>query len=112
MSFYFFSSWFCLALLLESYVNEANGKYQSTGVSEYLAICAIVKNEPDIVEWIEYHKRMGVEKFYIYDNNSAPPVINLISNYAKEGLVEYKFQANKKYPTSQIFAYNDCFQSY
>jgi len=32
----------------------------------YLTICAIAKNEaPYFKEWIEWHKNLGVEKFYI-----------------------------------------------
>lgn len=26
----------------------------------YLAIAAILKNEPDIIEWIEFHKLVGI----------------------------------------------------
>jgi hypothetical protein len=34
----------------------------------YVAICAVAKNERDIREWVEYHYRMGIGKFYIFDN--------------------------------------------
>ena len=38
----------------------------------YLTLCAIAKNEGRYLqEWIEYHKMLGVEKFFIYDNESA-----------------------------------------
>lgn len=38
----------------------------------YMAICAIVKNQhKDIREWLEYHRWLGVQKVYIYDNNST-----------------------------------------
>ena len=37
-----------------------------------LSFVAIVKNEaPYIVEWIEFHRLVGVDKFYIYDNESS-----------------------------------------
>lgn len=36
-----------------------------------LSICAIMKDEgPYLVEWLEFHKLVGVEKFYLYDNSS------------------------------------------
>jgi hypothetical protein len=36
-----------------------------------LAVCAIAKNEGAYFkEWLEYHRLVGVEKFYIYDNES------------------------------------------
>lgn len=36
---------------------------------EELAICVVAKEEPDIIEWIEYHLRMGVAKIILYDNS-------------------------------------------
>ncbi len=37
----------------------------------YLTVCAIAKNEGAYFqEWIEWHKNLGVEKFYIYDNET------------------------------------------
>ena len=33
-----------------------------------LSVCSIFKNEPDIREWIEFHKMLGVERFYLFDN--------------------------------------------
>jgi hypothetical protein len=38
----------------------------------YVGICAIVKNQyQDLREWIEYHQYIGVQKIYVYDNNST-----------------------------------------
>ncbi|GMO23401.1 MAG: hypothetical protein Ta2B_02600 [Termitinemataceae bacterium] len=37
-----------------------------------LSIVAIVKNEASYIkEWIEYHRLVGVDRFYIYDDNST-----------------------------------------
>ena len=36
-----------------------------------IAIVACVKNESRYIEeWLDYHYRIGVDKFYIYDNDS------------------------------------------
>ena len=46
-------------------------KRDKTVPKYYLAVCAIAKNEgPYFREWIEWHRKQGVEKFYIYDNES------------------------------------------
>jgi len=38
----------------------------------HLAVCAIFKNEgPYLLEWIAYHHAVGVEHFYLYDNDST-----------------------------------------
>ena len=38
----------------------------------YLSICAIFKDEaPYLPEWIEFHRLVGVERFFLYDNLSS-----------------------------------------
>lgn len=38
----------------------------------YVALCVIVKNQAaDLQEWLQYHRFIGVEKVYLYDNNST-----------------------------------------
>jgi hypothetical protein len=35
----------------------------------YLSICAIFRHEaPYLREWIEFHKLIGAERFFLYDN--------------------------------------------
>ena len=76
----------------------------------YLAVCAIAKNEGDYFqEWIEWHKKMGVEKFYIYDNESEDDTKKILDPYIKSGLVEYVFWAGKK---QQTLAYCDCLEKH
>ena len=56
----------------------------------YLAVCAIAKNEgPYFQEWIEWHRKQGVEKFYIYDNESTDCTKEVLKPYIESGLVEY-----------------------
>ncbi|MES2570542.1 MAG: glycosyltransferase family 2 protein [Verrucomicrobiota bacterium] len=40
----------------------------------YLQIGSIIKDEPDLSEWIAYHLSLGVERIVLYDNESDPPV--------------------------------------
>lgn len=57
-----------------------------------LAVVAIVKDEaPYIREWIEYHKLVGVDKFYIYDNESSDNLKEVLSSYILNGEVEYMY---------------------
>ena len=72
----------------------------------YLAVCAIAKNEgPYFREWIEWHKNLGVEKFYIYDNESVDDTKKILEPFIESGLVEYVFLPGKK---QQLPAYDDC----
>ncbi|WP_146032591.1 glycosyltransferase [Sphingobium sp. SA916] len=59
------------------------------GDQGYLAICAILKNEAiNILEWIAYHRAIGVEKFYLYDNNSTDHVKKLLGKLILQGIVD------------------------
>ena len=41
-------------------------------IKDKLAIVAIAKNESDYIrEWVAYHKVIGVERIYLYDNDST-----------------------------------------
>lgn len=53
-----------------------------------LAIAAIFKNEnPYLLEWIEFHRLVGVEHFYLYDNDGGDSARALLAPYEAEGLV-------------------------
>ena len=72
----------------------------------YLTICAIIKNEgPYLKEWIDWHLNLGVEKFYIYDNDSSDNTAEILAPYIKSGLVEYIFFPGMR---QQLLAYDDC----
>ncbi|MBR1776654.1 glycosyltransferase family 92 protein [bacterium] len=58
--------------------------------SVYSSVVAIFKDEPDIVEWIEYHKLIGIQRFYLYDNNSEKDWYGVLKPYIDSGLVVYQ----------------------
>lgn len=67
-------------------------KYDRTQPKYYLAICAISKDEgPYLKEWVEWHLKQGVEKFYIYDNESTDCTKEILAPYIDNGIVEYTF---------------------
>ncbi len=71
-----------------------------------LSICACVKNEAlYIKEWIEFHKLVGVEHFYIYDNESNDNLKETLLPYIKSGTVEYTYWPGTG---QQRNIYNDC----
>lgn len=56
----------------------------------YLSVVLIVKNASRYIEeWINYHRIVGVEKFYIYDNESNDNLKEVLKPYIKSGIVEY-----------------------
>ena len=83
-------------------------KKDSSQPQYYLAVCAIAKNEgPYFKEWIEWHRDQGVEKFYIYDNESTDCTRKVLAPYIEEGLVEYCYFPGYR---RQLAAYDDCFE--
>eukprot|EP01026_Neomeris_dumetosa_P021378 TRINITY_DN1870_c0_g1_i10.p1 TRINITY_DN1870_c0_g1~~TRINITY_DN1870_c0_g1_i10.p1 ORF type:complete len:392 (+),score=17.95 TRINITY_DN1870_c0_g1_i10:107-1177(+) len=57
----------------------------------YLALCTIVKDEVDIVDWIKYHVYIGFKKIYVYDHGSQPPLLELLLPFIQEQVVSYKY---------------------
>ena len=56
-----------------------------------LAVALIAKNEaPYIKEWVEFHHKQGVSHFFIYDNESADNLHEVLKPYIDSGLVTYR----------------------
>lgn len=58
-----------LFALLAFFVRISLFEYKSTNGHRRrteVAICLMMRDEDDVVEWVTYHHRMGVEKIYIY----------------------------------------------
>lgn len=80
-----------------------------------LSVTAIIKNEGAYIkEWIEYHKIVGVERFYIYDNYSSDTTKNILMPYINSGEVVYTLFPDKNIfsVALQIAAYNDAIKRY
>jgi len=73
-----------------------------------LSLCAIVKDENEYLpEWLEYHKLVGVDRFYIYDNGSAVPIRKTLERDVVSGrVVVFDFPGHAK----QCEAYLNCAQ--
>lgn len=73
-----------------------------------IALAVIVKNEGAYLsEWIEYHRLIGVTKFYIYDNDSDDNLDLLLSRYVEKGIVTIiKIHGEKR----QLDAYEDAIE--
>ena len=90
-----------LEKLLQCYISALDFRQPEIN----LAITAIVKNEaPYLREWIVFHKLVGVEKFFIYDNGSTDSIKEVLQPYIECGDVIYRY-----YPGScaQCPAYTD-----
>lgn len=71
-----------------------------------VGICAIIKDcrYSNLNEWLEWHRLLGVDYFFIYDNESLTPIISWVEN--KENVTVIPFPGR----CAQLGAYNDCIQ--
>jgi len=90
-------------LLLTAGKKQASKKYN-------VAVCAIFKNEaPYLREWIEFNHIVGVEHFYLYNNDSNDDFQNILQPYIESGLVTLKDWPGAQ---QQMPAYYDCFEKF
>lgn len=85
--------------------NEDKTKFPHT-----LSILAIMKNEgPYLKEWLDYHILVGIEKFYLYDNESTDNTTEILKPYIEKGIVDYIYWPGK---AQQQPAYTDGFNKH
>ena len=62
----------------------------SQGTPVKLAVCTMFHNEaPNLQEWILYHRLVGFERFYLYDNDSDDGPLQFLQPFIDLGVVEY-----------------------
>lgn len=53
-----------------------------------LSVCALIKNEERYLrEWIEYHRMVGVDHFYLYDIGCTDRTVDVLRPYVRDRLV-------------------------
>jgi len=79
--------WVCLFLF-----SSLHALAPSSKPSKYkyeVAACMIFQNESFFMkEWIEYHKMIGVQHFYLFNNGSTDNYLEILQPYIESGLVE------------------------
>lgn len=75
-----------------------------------LSICAIVRDELDLKEWLHFHRLVGVQHFYIYDNQSDPQVKDILKKEVSEGLVDVIYWPGNG--DVQMPAYSHCLNTF
>ena len=78
-----------------------------------LAVCAIFQNEAAFLqEWIEFHRLVGVEHFFLYDNLSDDDSGKVLAPYCQAGTVTLIPWNVSFEEFAQARAYNDCLQRF
>lgn len=75
-----------------------------------VAICAIFKNEaPYLKEWLEFNRLVGIEHFYMYNNNSEDDYQSVLNEYIEAGLVTLIQWPHNQ---AQMECYKDCIKNF
>ena len=76
-----------------------------------LGIGSMFRNEaPYLKEWIEYHRMVGVDHFWLYDNSSSDNWRPVLQPYIDEGLVEvfdWPRPEESSYASYQVDSFRD-----
>lgn len=75
-----------------SVIENKDFQWEPPSKNHYLAISTLFKDEVRFLkEWIEYHRLVGVEHFYLYDNNSQnrADIQKLLRPYIDQNIVTY-----------------------
>lgn len=97
----FLDFWYYLILFITRFnINKSKKKYE-------FSICAIFKNESLILkEWIEYHLIVGVDHFYLYNNNSDDNFKEILQPYIDKKivtLIEWNYPPPSQFPAYKHF---------
>ena len=83
---------------------------QPTDKQYNVSVCAIFKNEaPYLREWLEFNHLVGVDHFYMYNNNSEDDFRTVLKPYIDSGLVTL---VEWPYQQKQMECYMDCIEKY
>ncbi len=99
--------------------NALNAPKYARDTKYYLSVVAILKDEAlYIKEWLDYHISMGVDHFYLYNNDSTDNLMEVIEPYLCD-TSSYCNNSKKcvtliSYPgkARQVAAYNDALEKF
>ncbi len=70
-------------------------KARSSPTKYKISACSLFRNEGRYLkEWIEYHRLIGIDHFYLYNNASIDNSVEVLTPYIEEGLVTLIYWPN------------------
>lgn len=76
----------------------------------YFSITAIFKDEAKYLnEWLEYHRILGVDHIYLYNNFSTDDYMIVLQSFIDDDFITL---TEWPYEMSQILAYEDCYKRF
>lgn len=103
---YFLKSLFFMLLIFANRLfNRSTKSYKYT-----VCLCGIFKNEAKFLdEWIQFHLVIGIDHFYLYNNNSDDNYAEILKPYIEKGIVDL---IDWPFNHSQMDAYKECYDKH
>lgn len=93
---------FFFIIFVNRFLNKSSKTYKHK-----ISLCGIFKNEAKYLdEWIKYHLVIGIDHFYLYNNNSDDNYIEILQPYIDKGFVDL---IDWPFNQAQMDAYKDCY---
>src|SRR6187431_1294722 len=84
ISYFFISLIIPLIIFVKRLFNKKAKNYKYT-----VCLCGIFKNEAKFLdEWIQFHLVVGIDHFYLYNNNSDDNYYEILKPYIEKGFVD------------------------
>src|SRR5687768_9080374 len=65
-----------------------HGVQEAEQMKPYLSVCSIYRDHAEYLrEWIEFHRLVGVERFFLYDNESSDDHREVLAPCVERGIV-------------------------
>lgn len=89
---------------------ELFGKKDNRELKYYVSLCLVFKDEASFLkEWLDYHLTVGIDHFYLYNNNSTDDFLDVLKPYIDNSIVTlHDFPLEQP----QLKAYEDCYTKY
>lgn len=98
----------CASIYYKNLLNAKKVEFRKK--KYYASICGIFKNEGlYLKEWIDYHLKIGIEHFYLYNNFSDDNYVSVLLPYIESGIVDL---IDWPVEQGQLSAYEDCISKY
>jgi Glycosyltransferase family 92 len=87
-------------------------------MTAYLAACATYRDHASyLVEWIEFHRLVGVERFFLYNNLSRDEHREILAPYVEDGIVVVRDWPHQHVrtdgrPHGILLAYDHCLETH
>ena len=97
----------------DNYISATRHSLSGTKREWTFGVCIFARNEgPHILEWIAYHRVIGVTHFFVYDHGSHDETASVLAPLVQSGTVILHDVKHMNVRQVQGFIINDCLSKY